>query len=139
MKLLSIFKGIHITINKLIKKWDNLQKHYNKYKRYMDHTSRGGDPWQLHPKDLKKVGLPLCLNKVMYDEMNEWCGKSRKFQENVHTMDTLKKHVDAIDVNDEETSRGETNEGNDKSKLKLKIETINVGEDSSRWKKKIKR
>jgi recombination DNA repair RAD52 pathway protein len=71
----------------------------------------------------------------MYDEMNEWYGKSGKFQENVHTLDMLKKpeHVDVGEI-----SRRERNEDNDKSKLKEKIETIDVGEGIERSKLKRK-
>ena len=68
MKSLPIFKGIDITIDRLINKWDNLQKHYNKFKRYMDHTSKGGDLWQLHSKELKSlaflhVSVKTCMMK----------------------------------------------------------------------------
>ena len=133
MKSLPIFMEIDVTVDRLVNKWDNLQKQYNKFKRYMDHTLGGGDPWQLNPKDLKKVGLHSGFIKDMYDEMNEWYGKFGKFQENVHTLDTLKKH-EHVDVG--EISRCERNEDNDKSKLKGIIETIDVGERIERSKLK---
>ena len=54
-------------------------------------------------------------------------------------MDTLKKHehLEAKGINAGKTSRGEINEGTERSKLKGKIETTNVEEASSGHKKKI--